>query len=181
MESRLPVSRYSSRARWFHWLSFAFVLLAYVLINVREFAPRGSDARALIMQSHILAGLVVLALVVPRLLGRLRGPPPPPISPPIASWEATLSRVTHVALYAFLFVQPILGVLTVFAGGHAITIPFTSLQIPSPMTGSHDLGERFGDIHGWVGTVFYYVIGLHILGALWHHFVRHDDTLRRIT
>jgi cytochrome b561 len=48
------------------------------------------------------------------------------------------------------------------------------------MTGNHDLGQQFEDIHGWVGTIFYYVIGLHILGALWHHFGRRDDTLRRM-
>jgi cytochrome b561 len=84
-------------------------------------------------------------------------------------------------LYAFLIAQPILGILTVFAGGHAITIPFTGLQIQSPMTGNHDLGEQLGNIHGWIGTIFYFVIGLHILGALWHHFGRRDDTLRRMT
>ena len=67
-----------------------------------------------------------------------------------------------------------------FAGGNGSVLPFTSLHIPSPMTANHDLSEQLGNIHGWVGTIFYYVIGLHILGALWHHFVRRDDTLRRM-
>jgi cytochrome b561 len=40
--------------------------------------------------------------------------------------------------------------------------------------------EKLEDIHVWIGQAFYYVIGLHIVGALWHHFVRHDTTLRRI-
>jgi cytochrome b561 len=28
--------------------------------------------------------------------------------------------------------------------------------------------------------VFYYVIGLHIAAALWHHLVRRDNTLQRM-
>ncbi len=174
-----PAARYSRLARWYHWLSFAFVALAYVLINLRGMTARGSDARTLVMQGHFLAGVIVLALVLPRLLHRLRNAPPP-IAPPIAAWEAGLSRLTHVALYAFLIVQPLLGLLTVFTGGHGLAIPFTGLQIPSPMTADRDLSHRLEDIHGWIGTIFYYVIGLHIAGALWHHFVRHDDTLRRM-
>lgn len=177
--SNPPVARYSRPARWFHWLTFAFVALAYLLINLRDIPARGSDARSLIMQGHIVAGLVVLALVLPRLLHRLRNAPPP-VTPPIAAWEHTLSRCTHIALYAFLVMQPLLGLLTVFSAGHGGVIPFTSVHIPSPMSADKDLSEQLGNIHGWIGTVFYYVIGLHILGALWHHFVRHDDTLRRM-
>jgi len=173
------IARYSRTARWFHWSVFAFVALAYLLVNLRGVPARGSEARALIMQGHMVAGLAVFVLVVPRLLHRLRNAPPP-IAPPIAAWEATLSRITHVALYAFLIVQPLLGLLSVFAGGHGVVIPFTGLQIPSPMTADRALSHQIEDIHGWIGTIFYYVIGLHILGALWHHFVRHDDTLRRM-
>jgi len=180
MASNVPVARYSRTARWFHWSAFAFVALAYLLINLRDITTHGSEARLLTMQGHIVAGLVVLALVLPRLLHRLRNVPPP-ITPPIARWEAMLSGCTHVALYAFLVVQPLLGLLTVFSGGHGIVIPFTSLQVPSPMAADRALSHQLEDIHGTIGTIFYYVIGLHIVGATWHHFVRRDDTLRRMT
>jgi len=180
METDATTHRYTLAARLFHWFVFAFVALAYVLINLRGFAPRGSHERSLIMQGHIVAGLVVLALVLPRLLHRLRHRPPV-IVPPIAGWERVLSKWTHAALYVFLFVQPLLGLATVFAEGRPVVLPFTSLHIPSPFAPDHALGERLGDIHGWIGTVFYFVIGLHIAAALWHHFVRHDDTLRRMT
>jgi cytochrome b561 len=92
-----------------------------------------------------------------------------------------LSKLTHGLLYAFLVVQPILGLLSVWLGGRGIGIPGTSLMLPSPLTENHDLHEQLEDIHSWIGTVFYFVIGLHIVGALWHHFVRHDTTLRRMS
>ena len=77
MKPNAADARYARRARWYHWLVFAFVALAYLLINVRGFSAKGSDVRTLSMQGHILAGLTVLALVLPRLLHRLRHTPPP--------------------------------------------------------------------------------------------------------
>jgi cytochrome b561 len=180
MQPNAPVARYTRPARWFHWLAFAFVALAYLLINLRGIAAKGSAARALSLQGHMLAGLIVLALVLPRLLHRLHNVPPP-IAPPLVTWEAGLSRLTHFLLYTFLVVQPLLGLLTVFSGGHGVIIPYTHVQIPSPMVANRALSEQVENLHGWIGTIFYYVIGLHILAASWHHFVRHDNTLQRMT
>ena len=59
-----------------------------------------------------------------------------------------------------------------------LKVPFTTLQVPSPMTPDHALHEQLGGLHENIGTIFYYVIGLHIAGALWHHFFRRDDTLK---
>jgi cytochrome b561 len=171
------LQRYSPAARWFHWLAFAAVALAYAFINLRGVFPRGSDAAKVPMQGHILFGLVVLALVLPRLLHRLRNTPPP--APAIARWEALLSRLTHGALYAFLLVQPVLGLLTVWSNG-PLKVPFTTLRVPSPMVADHALHEQLGGLHENIGTVFYFIIGLHIAGALWHHFFRRDSTLQRM-
>src|SRR3982750_808293 len=112
----LPDQRYSRRSRLFHWWMFGFVALAYLLINLVDLFERGTTGRRFVLQSHFWAGLVVLALVLPRLLHRLRNAPPPTV-PPIASWEVSLSRVTHLLLYVFLVVQPLLGVLSVWLGG----------------------------------------------------------------
>lgn len=172
-------ARFSGAARWFHWLAFAFVALAYLLINLRELYPRGSEPRQLFMQGHIVIGLLVFALVLPRLLHRLRNSPPE-TSPPLASWQSTLSSLTHGLLYAFLVVQPVLGLLTVFTEGRPVIIPFTGLEIPSPWIEDSVLSHQLEDVHKLIGEVFYYVIGLHILAALWHHFGRGDDTLKRM-
>lgn len=176
----LPRLRYSRAARWFHWLVFAAVALAYLLINIIDLFPRGSDAKRLVLQGHFMAGLVVLVLVLPRLLHRFRNAPPA-ITPALVPWQSTLSRPTHFLLYAFLLVQPVLGVWTVWARGRGIGVPFTGLEISSPLSADRAFSQQLGDIHGWIGTIFYYVIGLHVLSAAWHHFVRRDDTLRRMT
>lgn len=171
--------RYALSQRWMHWLMFGLVLLAYLFINVFDLFPKGSASRINILAAHFCAGLGVLLLVWPRLWLRFRNGQPP-ISPTPPRWTELLGRITHVALYAFLIIQPMLGVLTLQIGGKSVTL-FGVTLLPSFV--SHPdraLGHQLENIHSWIGTIFYYVIALHILAALWHHFMRRDNTLKRM-
>lgn len=172
--------RYAPLLRWIHWISFALVLLAYVAINVRGLFPRGSDGRANALAFHALAGIAVMLLMLPRLTARYRHPTPP-ILPPPDRWTQALSRITQAALYAFLIAQPIMGVVTLQLAGKSIGLFGITVLPALSGVGDAQLAHRWEDIHGLVGEAFYYVIGLHILGALWHQFGRKDNTLRRMT
>ena len=111
MPSASSVSRYARSARLLHWLMALLVLLAYVLILNRGQFERGSLERQWVTLSHFWVGLLVLALVLPRLLVRHRHPVPP-ITPPLTLSLETVGRLTHYALYAFLLAQPLLGLFT---------------------------------------------------------------------
>ena len=179
MAARNLPARYAAPMRWMHWCVFVFVLAAYVFINLFELFPRGSPTRANILASHYLAGLAVLLLVLPRFwLRRRHGIPA--IAPPLDRWTSLLGKITHVALYAFLLVQPVLGVITLQVGGKPVSL-FGFTLIPAFVsTPDRDLSHQLEEIHATIGTTFYWVIGLHILAALWHHFVRRDNMLRRM-
>lgn len=171
--------RYAASVRWMHWTVFALVLLAYVCINLFEQFPRGSATRANVLAAHFTAGLAVLLLVLPRLLLRLRNGRPP-IVPPPPRWTELLGNLTHVALYLFLLIQPILGIITLQVAGKPVTL-FGWTVLPSFVDlPDRALSHQLEDIHGSIGTIFYYVIGLHILAAFWHHFGRRDSTMRRM-
>lgn len=178
MSSTTP-SRYAPLLRWLHWILFVLVLVAYAAINLRGTFPRGSAARADALGAHVLAGIAVLLLVLPRLAARVVGTTPP-ILPPLDRWSALLSKVTHLALYVFLIVQPILGIVTLQLAGKPVTFLGMSVLPAFFGPGNRELADQWEDIHGVVGNVFYFVIGLHILAALWHHFGRKDNTLRRM-
>lgn len=179
MASIQPLSRYVVSVRWMHWAIFALVLLAYTFVNLFDLFPRGSTTRANVLASHFAAGLAVLLLVLPRLLLRLRNGRPP-ITPAPPRWTELLGSVTHAALYLFLLVQPILGIITLQVGGKAVTLFGVTLLPSFVEAANRTLSHQLEDIHGTIGTVFYYVIGLHILAALWHHVGRRDDTLKRM-
>ncbi len=174
-----PRSRYAVAVRYMHWTVFVLVLLAYLFINVFELFPKGSFLRTNIKAAHFTAGIAVLLLVLPRGLLRLRSGRPP-IVPALPYAMELFSQLTHMALYAFLLVQPILGIVTLQLGGKAVKL-FGVTLLPSFVgTPNPTLSHQLEDIHGSIGTIFYYVIGLHIAAALWHHFGRRDNTLKRM-
>ena len=170
MATSIPF-RYSVAVRWTHWLSVILVAIAYLTGESAEDLRGGGG------QWHVFAGLALLLLFVPRVLARLASQHPPV---PASAFEAWSARLVHVALLLFVVVEPLLGVLSVWAEGDALPVPFTSWQIPPLVVPGDAWGEVLEELHETVGNVFYAVIALHALAALWHQFIRRDGVLRRM-
>jgi cytochrome b561 len=172
----LESTRYPALVRWMHWSNALLVLLAYVTSEAAEEGQYGGAG-----QWHVLAGLLLLVLFVPRLVGyilRRRGAPlPGPEGGPAARIAAT---TVHVALLLFVLVEPLLGIFALWAEGKAMPVPFTPWAVPPLFAMGAGAGELFEDLHETVGNIFYAVIGVHVLASLWHHFVRRDAVLRRM-
>lgn len=178
--SRLSLAeRYAPAAIFFHWAIALLVVIAYAAVIAKGYLPKGSAPRALSMTIHEWAGVVVLILAVPRLLWRTIKGAPAPL--PGQGWLVRASSAAvHLLLYLFLFAQPVLGYLTLNAGGHVLTIPGLDVALPQFIGKDAEVGRSIKDIHETIGSAFYWVIGLHALAALWHHYFRRDDTLRRM-
>lgn len=89
-----------------------------------------------------------------------------------------LAAAMHLALYAFLVVMPLLGWLVLSAKGKPI--PFFGLHLPALIGPNEARAESLEELHEFIGTLGYYLIGLHAAAALYHHYVAHDDTLLRM-
>ena len=174
-----PSPRYSTGQRRLHWLVFVLMVVAYASIELRVQFERGSLPRTLMSQTHFWTGLAILAVLVPRLWLRLkRGVPA--IAPPLPAWQAFVGGLMHWLLYVFLLVQPVMGLMTVWTDGKQIMLPWIGVSLPALMAPDPELAHFLEDWHGTIGTAFYWIIGFHILAALYHHVVRKDDTLRRM-
>jgi cytochrome b561 len=171
--------RYSYKARWFHWTMAGLIVLAYILILSRSQFAKGSDLRALVVQAHFWVGIVVLIMAFFRVAERHRHTPPG-LTPPLEGFLRLAATLSHYAMYAFLFAQPLLGVFSVLLQRGSLPIPLTDLSIAAPFDLSKDTADNLKHLHVLLGTVFYYVIGLHVVAAVWHHFVRKDNTVRRM-
>ena len=171
--------RYAPVLRRLHWLMALLILAAYLLIEQRGIFPRGSAERTAMVQGHFWVGISVFLLVWWRLVGRLRNPAPP-VTPPLDRFSALASKLTHLALYAFFIVMPLLGLATAWSDGKVVLIPFTGLALPALLPENEELAHTLEDLHGSIGEAFYWVIGLHVLAAAWHHGFRRDDTLKRM-
>lgn len=164
--------RYPLALRWSHWLSVALIAIAYVSAESAE----GRDGSE--VNWHVLAGLGVLLMLLPRLAARLwvHGSPHSPSSP----IEKVVAHTVHLALLLFMAVQPLIGLLITWADGDPLTVPLLGVEIPPLLIVGEAREEALEELHEVVGNAFYGVIGLHVLAALWHQFVRRDDVLRRM-
>ncbi len=172
-----PSQRYGRASIALHWITLALLVGVYACIELREFFPRGSEPREALKMWHFMLGLSVFFVVWLRLAARFIGTTPP-IIPPAAKWQTVLAVVVEFALYALMIVLPLLGWLTLSAEGKAI--PFFGLQLPALIAQSEQLAHRTEELHETLATVGYFLIGMHAAAALFHHYVRRDNTLDRM-
>lgn len=177
MSSTVPSQRFAPLSIALHWIMVVLIAAVYASILLRENYPKGSDLREGLKTWHFMLGLTVLALAIVRIVAARIGHKPP-ITPEPPAWQALLAKVTHFALYAFMLAMPVLGWVALSASGKAI--PFFGLELPALVGPSEALAEQVEEVHETIGTVGYFLIGLHALAALFHHYVARDDTLRRM-
>jgi cytochrome b561 len=172
-------ARYASSLRLLHWLMAFMILLSYLAIEQRGLFERGSPGRFAMMQSHFWLGIGIFILVWVRIAQRLKHGVPR-ITPSLPVWQTGLSHLFHFVLYAFFIVMPILGMMTAWTDGKILFIPFTDIALPALMAENEVLAKQLEGWHHDIGEAFYWVIGFHVLAALYHHFVRKDNTLSRM-
>lgn len=167
--------RYGFWAITLHWTLAALVVAVGVLGLLHDSWPKHSQA--LWIDVHAVAGLALWGLLMVRFGLRLRQPPPPlPADFSPASRHA--ARAVHLALYVLLFVTPILGIITFIWHGRVLDLGFYQLHFG--VAKNRAIFEPTEDIHGYLAYVVFGVAVLHILAALWHHFLKRDGVLRRM-
>jgi len=170
-------SRYGSLLISLHWVMLLLIIGVYACTELREFYPKGSVIREALKGWHYALGLTVFVLVWLRLLARLTGQVPPIVpSPP--RWQLRVAHGLELAIYIFLISMPLLGWLIVSAEGKSVS--FLGFGLPRLIGESRDLAKQLEDIHEFIGNVGYGLIGVHALAALIHHYVQHDNALRRM-
>jgi cytochrome b561 len=169
--------RYNKISMILHWLMVLLLIAVYATIELREIFPKGSDPRKAMKMWHFMLGLTVLAFAITRLVVRLKTTRPA-IYPTPAQWQETLAKIMHVVLYALMICMPIAGWVILSAEGN--TIPFFGLELPPLIGKDKEFAKVIEEIHATAGTVGYYLIGLHALAGLYHHYFMKDNTLKRM-
>ncbi len=160
-----------------HWLTVLVIAGVFAAIEIRGYYPKGSDMRSLLTATHKSLGILVLVLTIVRITIRSRISAPT-ITPAPPAWQNAVAHLTHLTLYAALLAMPLLGWLMTSAGGHPI--PFFGLSLPPLIGENKELAHNLEEVHEFIGNALYYVIGLHAVAALAHHYAFRDDTLTRM-
>jgi cytochrome b561 len=151
---------YSGLQITLHWLIAALVLFQLVFgesMGEVAWAERHGVAAAasdlFLAWAHYWVGIAVIVLVATRLGLRLVQGAPEPIGNRRA---AMVARLAHAFSYLLLLAVPVTGLMAVY------------------------VSDEIGDIHTLGQPLFIAFLALHVLGAIYHHVVAKDDTLRRM-
>ena len=168
-------NNYSGLQIAIHWLVFLLIIVTYCAMEFRGFAPR--DWRPYFNIVHVSCGITILVLMVARLLIRLKSPTPPIVPKPSPVLTA-LAHLGHLVIYLLFIALPILGLLMMYnRGGNWIAF---GLSMPHAAEANFDLVDMLKEYHETLAMFGYYVIALHALAALAHHYFFKDNTLLRM-
>lgn len=165
-----------------HWIIAAAVIGMLAFGLYLEDLPRGPEKSALI-GIHKSIGLTILVLAAVRLGWRLINGIPQPVGR-YSSIERRLAKAVHWLLLLGTLLMPISGILMSLSGGYGLAV--FGLEIVPVWRGTpgfeanEALGEIADVVHAVGGKVLIAAIVLHFAGALKHHLIDKDATLRRM-
>lgn len=169
---------YGAIAKAFHWAVVVLVVAGWALGTFGEELPRGAG-RDLAFFIHVSAGLLVLALFLPRIVWRVVDAPPPPEPMPFGRWPERFAAVAHYALYALVLAVPLAGIAAQFSRGEALPV-LGLVTVASPMTAVRATARSVKEVHEVLANALFILALLHAAAALFHHWILRDRTLIRM-
>ncbi len=170
--------RYSPQAQLFHWLSAICVVGAWTLGVLGDELPKGS-IRHMGEFTHVMLGESVVLLLALRLAWRFATPAPAPEPTRLGVAAELGAKLGQMAIYALLLAVPIVGLVTLFHGGEALSL-FGVVEIPSPWPKNRELKHYSKEIHELMAHVLIVFAAVHAAAALAHHYLLKDRTLKRM-
>jgi len=167
----------------FHWLIVLFVLFSYLIIYVHGFVPKAdTEGRSFLLQLHQSLGITIFVVTILRILWTLYSPRPRSFIESPA--QLLLHRIVIVALYGAILVQPISGYIASKLAPDfffVLELPLFNDYADLAQQSLKTLRKTMAFVHVNLGfPVIPGLIALHLGGALYHHFIRRDPTLRRM-
>ncbi|MDX1454598.1 MAG: cytochrome b [Gammaproteobacteria bacterium] len=161
-----------------HWLSAVAViglfLLGIWMVELTYYDDWYHQAPAI----HKAVGMLLFGLVFLRLGWRLLNPPPATV-PGTPRVIALAAEAAHWLIYLLLFAILASGYLMTTAKGDPVSI-FGWFEVPAPGALVERQEEIMGLLHYWTAWALVGLVAIHAMGAIKHHVVDRDETLRRM-
>ena len=176
-------NRYDSLTKAFHWATALLILALFPLGVIANDWPYDTNealaTKAQLFSIHKTLGVAVFFVALARIGWALTRRKPGPLHPDRKA-ETFLADLVHWLLYISLVIVPLSGWIH-----HAATEGFAPIWWPFgqslPLVPKDEaVAGLFAGIHWLMTKVMIAAVLLHIAGALKHHIVDKDATLRRI-
>jgi cytochrome b561 len=177
MVIRNTTDRWGAVSQLLHWLIVALIVIQATLGLTGLMLPIGMEKLA-VLARHKSVGITIFGLTTLRLLWRWLNPTPP-LPSNLKPYERFLAHFTHAALYVLLFAMPLTGWIMSSARGFTVSW-FNLFALPNLVPKSETIYNTMVATHATLASALALVVALHVAGALKHHYVLKDNTLRRM-
>jgi cytochrome b561 len=170
-------ARYGAVAKTFHWL-MALAIIFMLCLGLYMQGLQMSTDKMSYYGLHKSIGATILVLATLRVVWRQLN-----VIPKLPSDMNFIERLgahlNHYALYFMLFAMPLLGWAMSSAAGFPVNV-FGLFTMPNIVSPDREQFELFRDLHAIGARILIGLIILHVSAALFHHFWRKDNVLRRM-
>lgn len=174
-------ARYGVVAMLIHWgmalLLAALLAMGWYMVSLPD---AGFDGRKIgLILAHKSIGMFALMLVFVRIAWRnMNVLPRLPDSVP--GWQKSAAHFVHLCFYALMLALPLTGWLMSSAGGFPVYLWFDRGALPDLIRNNESLFRFYIGVHRWLAYALLAFLLAHAAAALVHHFVRRDDTMRKM-
>jgi len=171
--------QFSKLTVFFHWaVALTIISLLSVGVYMEEFKAY------FLYKYHKSIGILIFLVIIGRIIWRIKNGWPIPLNTQHAN-EQKLAKLVHWVLIIGTLTFPLSGMMMSALGGHGLPMFGLELFPANYVDGkaipiNKELAQLGGNIHYWLGWTMIVTIVIHITGALKHHFVYKDGTLRRM-
>jgi len=178
MGLRNTTTAWGSLAKALHWI-IAIGIFALIYLGLEQAGLERGDEKSRLRFIHASIATVLLGLMTIRIIWRFMNDTPahPDGMAPIQRLAATL---VHAGLYITVFGQLLAGAMMSATGGRGLPL-FGIISIPLPIAKSEEGHEFWEEVHEFAWKPLAAIVVIHILGALYNHFVLKNDVMRRMT
>ncbi len=168
---------YNVVSKYLHWIT-ALIFFGLLFIGFTMTEMDYSENKLAVYALHKSFGLLILILLAMRIIWNFIKPKPKSLKTH-TKLEKFFAHAAHIFLYIALLMLPISGWMMSSAG--EFTVQFFGLDVPDISQKNEELFNNSRMVHGTFALAVTAVLCAHIAGALKHHFIDKDETLKRMT
>lgn len=178
MELRNTTTQWGGPAKALHWI-IAIGVFILIYLGLEQAGMERGDAKSEIRLIHASIATVILILMTIRIVWRFMNDTPQHPDG-MAPLQRKVTTLVHWALYITVFGQLFAGAMISGTAGRGLPL-FNRLSIPLPVAESEEGHEFWEEVHEFAWKPLAAIIVIHILAALYNHFVLKNDVMRRMT
>jgi len=192
MSLKNTADSYGSVAKWFHWGTALLFLFSYCFVYYRQwFTEKDTPENWIALQLHLSVGITIGVIVILRIIWRMYNRQPD--SEPGSRLEHLAAHIGHMMLYLFIIIMVVTG----YVGTGVNTEYFMLFDIPKfedtwlfNVILTDGLGMTFKEFEKPIDFIHKDIFGAwlmwllilgHFSAAMYHHFVKKDRTMLKMT